>query len=191
MTLFNPANTASPIRLSIRLWGVSLWQNQGSPDCTCCASVTQLMHSTERNRRCYAFKTCAIEGGDITDKPKRAIVLDDEPLVRQFIESVVSQCGYSVSSYSSPAETTIFKEPEKCPSVTGDWASFDTNPNCAELIITDMRVQFCSGLEYVTKLREVGCKVRHIAMLSGDQNTDDRLEAEALGCKVFCKPFKI
>jgi CheY-like chemotaxis protein len=125
----------------------------------------------------------------MTDKPKRAIVLDDEPMVRYLLEKVVSQCGYSVASYSSPADLAIFKEPVNCPSVTGDWASFDTNPNGAELIITDMRMPFYSGLEYTTKLREVGCKVRHIAMVSGDLSTDDRIEAEALGCKVFYKPF--
>jgi CheY-like chemotaxis protein len=127
----------------------------------------------------------------MTDKPKRAIVLDDEPMVRCLLEKVVSQCGYSVASYCSPADVAIFKEPLQCPSVTGDWASFDTNPNCAELIITDMRMPFYSGLEYVTKLREVGCNVRHIAMVSGTLCTDDRLEAEALGCKVFDKPFEV
>jgi CheY-like chemotaxis protein len=125
----------------------------------------------------------------MVDRPKRAIVIDDEPMIRSIVKALLRRCGYSVTSYSSPAAEAIFREPEKCPAVTGDCASFDTNPNCAELIISDVRMPFYSGLEYVTKLRQVGCKVRHIAMMSGDLNADEFLAAEALGCKVFEKPF--
>ena len=122
-------------------------------------------------------------------RPRRAIVIDDEPMIRSMVERLLRRCGYSVLSYSSPVEEAIFKEPEKCPAMTGDCASFDTNPNCAELIISDVRMPFHSGLEYVTKLRQVGCKVRDIAIMSGDMGPDDCRKAEALGCKVFEKPF--
>jgi CheY-like chemotaxis protein len=127
----------------------------------------------------------------MVDIPKRAIVIDDEPMIGSIVEEVLRLCGYSVASYSSPAAGAIFKEPEKCPAMTGDCASFDTNPNCAELIISDVRMPFYSGLEYVTTLRQVGCKVRHIALMSGNMSPDEFLEAEALGCKVFEKPFTI
>jgi DNA-binding response OmpR family regulator len=128
-------------------------------------------------------------GVDMVHEGRRAIVLDHDLQRRCRLELTVVRCGYGVLSYSSPAETPMIKEPEMYPSVTGDSASFGENANCAELIITNMRMPFYSGLDYVRKRRQLGCKVRHIALMSGDLTRDERLEAEALGCTVFVKPF--
>ena len=122
---------------------------------------------------------------------KRAIILDDEVRIRSMLEALVSSCGYTVTAYASPTEATIFKHPDICPAAAGHLELFDESPTCAELIIKDINMPTISGVEYVRKIRQAGCGVRHIAMMSGDWTEDALLEADALGCAVFTKPFDL
>jgi hypothetical protein len=48
-----------------------------------------------------------------------------------------------------------------------------------------------NGIEYMRKICEVGCKVRHRAIISGNWTEAQKNEAAALGCRVFTKPFNI
>ena len=127
----------------------------------------------------------------MSNNNKRAIVLDDEIPIRELIGATLSLCGYTVQLYSSPAEATIFDHPESCSLLAGCAELFENSPTCAELIVTDVRMPFISGIEYVSKLRQVGCKVRYIAIMSGSWSEKERGEAEAMGCKLFLKPLSI
>jgi CheY-like chemotaxis protein len=111
--------------------------------------------------------------------------------IRELIGATLSLCGYTVQLYSSPAEATIFDHPESCPLSTGRDELFDNSLTCAELIVTDVRMPFISGIEYVRKLRQVGCRVRYIAIMSGSWSAKERGEAEAMGCKIFLKPLSV
>ncbi len=122
---------------------------------------------------------------------RRAIILDDESGIRSLMGKVLSRCGYTVVPYSSPTEATIFDHPENCPLATGHAELFDESPTCAELIITDLDMPCINGIEYIRKIRKVGCRVRYVAMMSGNWSESDIAEAEALGCKVFSKPFNV
>jgi len=124
----------------------------------------------------------------ISDR-KRAIILDDECGIRCLVGFILSSSGYSVTAYSSPAEGAIFSHPDECPMASGHGELFDESPSCAELIITDIDMPFISGIEFVRKIRCVGCQVRHVAIMSGKWTKEMMLEAEALGCKTFIKPF--
>lgn len=132
-----------------------------------------------------------VESGKETSVRKRAIILEDEGSIRYILGRLISSCGYSVTSYSSPAEEAIFSNPEQCPMASGRGELFDESPSCAELIITDVDMPFTSGIEFVRKIRGVGCRVRHVAVVSGKWSKELMLEAEALGCKTFVKPFGI
>ena len=129
-----------------------------------------------------------LKGECMSPVHKRAIILEDDDGIRYLVGRVLSSCGYSVKSYSSPTEETLFSHPEKCPVATGHGELFDESPTCAEVIITDNNMPDVSGIEYVRKIRRAGCRVRHIAMMSGDWREEALLEAKALGCKVFAKP---
>jgi CheY-like chemotaxis protein len=126
-----------------------------------------------------------------TSVRKRAIILDDEYSIRHILGHILSSCGYSVTSYSSPAEEAIFCNPDGCPMTTGRGELFDECPSCAELIITDINMPFISGIEFVRRIRGLGCRARHVAIMSGIWSEELMLEAEALGCKTFCKPFSM
>ena len=122
---------------------------------------------------------------------KRAIILDDQRGIRLPLEILLSRSGYNVVPYGSPTEATIFNQPHNCPLASGHEEQFDTSPVCADLIITDVDMPGISGMEYVRTIRQAGCRVRYIAMMSGNWKTKDLLEAEALGCKCFTKPFRL
>ncbi len=122
---------------------------------------------------------------------KRAIILDDDDSIRYIVGRLLSSCGYSVTSYSSPAEEAIFGHPDECPMASGHGELFDERHACAELIITDINMPFISGIEFVRKIRGFGCRVSHVAMMSGEWSNQLILEADALGCKVFVKPLGI
>ena len=122
---------------------------------------------------------------------RRAILLDDEPLIRALLENILKSCGYSVKSYSAPTEEAIFNNPDICPAISGRGELFNESPSCAELIISDVKMPVINGIEYIKKIRQAGCRVKHIAMMSGAWNQQKILEAEALGCKIFHKPFTV
>jgi len=46
-----------------------------------------------------------------------------------------------------------------------------------------------AGIECVRTLREVGCKARHVAVMSGKWDEALKRVAEELGCRVFEKPY--
>jgi len=123
--------------------------------------------------------------------PKRAFILDDDRGIRKLINELLHRCGYTVMSYSSPIEATIFRHPENCPMATDHEELFSESQTCAELIITDINMPVISGIEYIRKIRQIGCRVRYIAIISSDWNEAKILEAEAVGCKVFIKPLDI
>ena len=127
----------------------------------------------------------------MSTRHKRAFVLDDDSGVRDLVEEVLSRCGYTVLPYASPAEVALFSHPENCPLATGHPELFDESPICADLIITDINMPDINGFEFIRKIREVGCKVRYIAVLSGNWTAEQEVEAEALGCKIFHKPFSV
>jgi len=126
--------------------------------------------------------------GSLGMRTKRAIVLDDDSGVRGLVARVVSRAGYAVVAYSSPKETTIFSDPGSCPCAAGRPELFGESPTCAELIVTDIGMPGISGIDYIRAIREAGCGVRHVAVLSGrwDKTLDRR--AEELGFRMFQKP---
>jgi len=119
---------------------------------------------------------------------KRAIVLDDDGSVLRLLTRIVEGCGYSVLTYSSPGEATVFSDPERCPCATGHSELFAESSVCGDLIITDIDMPGINGIEYVRKIRGVGCGVRHVAVLSGKWDQRLKREAEELGCRIFEKP---
>ena len=100
---------------------------------------------------------------------KKATVFEDEDSIRTMVGQLLEEHGYAVQTYDSPIRAERSSEPD--------------------LIVSDIRMPEMTGIEYVRQLRSNGCRVRHIALMSGDWHIKDLREAEFLGCKVFHKPF--
>jgi hypothetical protein len=48
-----------------------------------------------------------------------------------------------------------------------------------------------NGLVFLEEQINKGCRCRHFALMSGDLSAQDIAKAEALGLKVFIKPFNL
>jgi hypothetical protein len=48
---------------------------------------------------------------------------------------------------------------------------------------------FMKGIEFLEKQLSKGCKVKNLALMSGDLTPEDQQRAESLGIRVFKKPF--
>ncbi len=135
--------------------------------------IFQLLYSYEGD-----LKT--IDKGDIVKV--RAIVLDDNEIVRTVISDILEDRGYEVFNSSEPTFSPVYLD-SKCP-CSGDYL-------CANIVITDINMPNMSGLEFIEYQKSMGCKIQNIAVMSGKWTAKEHEHAERLGCYTFNKPFKI
>jgi CheY-like chemotaxis protein len=110
---------------------------------------------------------------DVTMEKIRAIVLEDDELIRLTVESILKNRGYEVHSYSEPAFCPVYLLP------------------CTDIMITDISMPHMNGLDFIEHQMQNGCKVDNIAVMSGYW-TDQTLEkAINIGCQIFEKPFDL
>lgn len=111
----------------------------------------------------------------------RAIVLEDNELLRALIYDMLKERGYEVYASSEPLFCPLYLDCEcPCP----------VEHVCTTIIITDINMPNMTGLEFIEHQKSNGCKVQNVAVMSG-RWTDEVLEhAKRLGCHTFNKPFK-
>jgi CheY-like chemotaxis protein len=112
----------------------------------------------------------------------RAIVLDDDDLLRTLMIGVLKDRGYEV--HSSP-------EPFLCPIFLDSKCSCPVESHCANIIITDINMPGMTGFEFIEHQKRNGCKIQNVAMMSGGWTDEEIEHAKRLGCHIFEKPFKI
>ncbi len=117
------------------------------------------------------------------EKPRpRAIVLEDNYVIRTLIDDVLKDRGYEVHGSSEPFFCPIFLD-SKCPC--------PVETHCTNIIITDINMPGMTGFEFIEHQKRNGCKVQNIAMMSGRWIDEDIEHAKKLGCHIFKKPFNI
>ncbi len=114
----------------------------------------------------------------------RAIIIDDDPACRDLLKLLLEQKDYEVISLSNPTACPLFNDAE-C-------ICIQDRP-CGDFLLTDNQMPHMTGLEFVKRQIDRGCKgiVGNKAVLSGTWLDIDLAEAERIGCKVFSKPYKI
>ena len=112
----------------------------------------------------------------------RALVFDDEKILRELISSVLKRREYEVHDFSEPGLCPLSLDRE-CPCPAGY--------TCADIIITDLNMPNITGLEFIENQIKHGCKVRNIALISGDWSEPETKRAHELGCLTFSKPLRI
>jgi len=105
-------------------------------------------------------------------KEKLAIIVDDDPMILDLLNSIITPLGYEVELYNNPLEI---------PCIFGD--------NIPDLLLTDIRMPGMSGIEFIFQSLSRGCKVEKIGIMSGYWEEGMREIAESLNCKQFTKPF--
>jgi CheY-like chemotaxis protein len=112
----------------------------------------------------------------------RAVVIEDNDLIRDLLSRILDLRGYQVSSFSDPMACLKTIE-EEAPLASGEaWC---------DILITDLHMPLMTGLEYISVMSAREAPMPEAAIMSGDWTEKDLREAKELGCTVFEKPFSI
>jgi len=111
---------------------------------------------------------------------KKALILDDDPVMIEILKKHFEVRGYDVASYSSPI---------LCPLFTARTCSPDIP--CPDVIVTDLVMSTVNGIQFIDEVKRKGCITSHIALISGLW-TDVTLKwAMEFGVKVLHKPVNL
>lgn len=110
-----------------------------------------------------------------THDPPRILVAEDDPDMLEILVEILREDGYDVQSAYDGGRLLV-------------QLAKDRNYQDVDLIISDINMPICSGLEIVESLRTARCAVPIILMTGfGDART--RIRADSLGAVLFHKPF--
>lgn len=112
----------------------------------------------------------------------KVFVLDDDELIRATLTNFLQQEGYQVYSFS---------QPDHCQLYYTDRCVCKKDEPCADVIISDLNMPGQNGMQFIENQIRKGCKVRHIAVMSGDWGDPAIQKAREMGCLVLQKPFSI
>lgn len=107
----------------------------------------------------------------------RVLVAEDDPEMRRLVVETLVRAGYDVREAVDGGRLLV--------NVT---AWYQHPESTVDLVISDVRMPICSGLEILKGLRAARWQVPVILMTAfGDDET--RARAESLGAVLFDKPF--
>lgn len=117
-------------------------------------------------------------------KTLKAIVIDDDPGVLNYLRFVLERSGYEVYTYDGPAEFPLYKS-SGCPCSLHQ-------TGCPDLIISDVIMHRANGLELLESFIQKGCRCRHLALISGTTITGKYLDRmDKYGIRFFLKPLDL
>jgi len=126
------------------------------------------------------LKACG--GKDVNKVKIRAIVLDDEDVIRDLIYDILRNRGYDAHASSEPLFCPVYLDSEcPCP----------VEHICTTIIITDINMPNMTGFEFIEHQKSMRCKVQNVAVMSGRWTGEELEQAKRLDCHMFKKPFKI
>ncbi len=123
------------------------------------------------------------EGEKLT-KPK-IFIIEDQDDIRQLLEIFFRQTG--------EFEIHAAAEPFACPLYLSDTCQCPQESSCGDILLCDNYLPQMTGLEFIQRQMAKGCKgsIRNKAVMSAGFSPGDVALAEALGCKLFSKPFRL
>ena len=116
----------------------------------------------------------------MSTKRYRAVIFDDNSVIRRVLESFLGHLGYEVFTFPDPRLCPLHVL-GKCPC-----PAFTT---CADVIISDLNMADENGIEFLEQLIQKGCLRPQLALMSGDFSDEDLSRASRLGCALFKKPL--
>lgn len=113
--------------------------------------------------------------------PPRILVAEDDAEMRRLVVEALRKDGYDVVPISDGGRLLVNLAHE-----AADCGGADR----ADLVVSDVRMPICTGMQILEQLRAVGWPVPVILMTAfGDEATRDH--ARALGAILFDKPFEL
>jgi CheY-like chemotaxis protein len=113
----------------------------------------------------------------------RIIVIDDDVAIRELYTLYFEELGYQVVAAADPTVCESLLNAHNC----------QKNAPCGEIILVDMHMPKMTGLEFITRRVELGCKsvLKQTALLSGNLTDSDQDTLNRLGCHYFHKPVRM
>ncbi len=115
----------------------------------------------------------------------RAVIVDDEPFIRNMLKDFFLLRGYEVLSYGDGAMA--------CPVYgTDDGRCMNDRP-CSDVLLTDFMMPQMNGVQFLKHQKRKGCKLDHRnkAVISGYVDDANRQALDSMGSMFFRKPFTI
>jgi len=115
----------------------------------------------------------------------RAVIIDDEPFIRNMLKDFFLLRSYEVLSYSDAAMV--------CPLYGKDGDVCAHELPCSDVLLTDFNMPGVNGVELLQHQQAKGCRldIRNKAVISGYIDDLNREVIDKLGCTFFRKPFTI
>lgn len=111
----------------------------------------------------------------------RILIFDDDKVIRKILWEYFDSLDYEVFTFPHPKSCALCDIYScHCPAMEA----------CSDIILTDLNMPFVKGLDFLEQQIKKGCKVKHLALMSGDLTEDDSERAKTLGIKLFEKPFR-
>lgn len=107
------------------------------------------------------------------------LIVDDDPIVRHLLSSVLTAAGHTVTSAPSGAH---------CISILSEQLKTSSPPN---VIILDLQLDDMPGSEVLTRIRQIS-QPAHIAVVMCSANTEEEVRKTYPGLDMDCfleKPF--
>ena len=113
-------------------------------------------------------------------RKKRAVVYDDDHVMRSALKRFLERCGYEVVAAPEPEVCAFYANQPRC----------DNQAPCSDVLLTDQRMPKMTGIELLKAQTDRGCTLtnRNKAIISGGLDEDSREQVRALGCAFFDKP---
>ena len=111
----------------------------------------------------------------------RALIFDDDEMTRELLQLMFKKRGYDV---------VAFQHPHQFPLLNNDHCPCSGNQCCTDVIISDIKMPFQNGVDFIEELISKGCRCDNIAMMSGNFATEHLSRGKALGITIFNKPFR-
>ena len=114
-----------------------------------------------------------------SDRPRRIVLAEDDPDVRELVADCLRKEGYEVQEVSTGAELLVRIE---------DSLFLRRIPEQVDLFVTDINMPVYTGIEIITGLRDAGMHMPVIIM-TAFASEETHAQAKALGAAFLHKPF--
>ena len=112
----------------------------------------------------------------------RILIVDDEESIRDSLKIYLTERGHDVLT---------LEHPSRCDGESNRLChGYET---CADVLIIDQWMPEMTGIEYLSRRHDWGCRAlgQRKALISANLSEQLRLQALELGCTVFTKPVSL
>jgi len=146
--------------------------------------------STESSSPSCGFQMIVHARSHASRSPPRVLVAEDDAEMRRLVVDALRKDGYQVSEAADGGGLLIRVAAQRAAIANGDGGDGDALASPIDLVISDVRMPVCSGLEVLAEIRR-SCWDVPVILMTAFGDDEAREHAASLGAILFDKPFSI